>query len=746
MKDKASISKTAHAYVAKGQIDKAIAAWETLLAEQPDGNTYNTIGDLYLKKKDKSEAIEAYSKAAGIFKDEGFSLKAIAIYKKILHISPLEVDALVNLGELNAEKGLVGNAKENLSSAAEIYLKEGSKEKALEIFDKLVELAPEDVSLKLKITDLHLEIGLKEEASKGYSSIASHYLEKGEIEKAREYYQKALDCNPQNVPVFIGLSRIEEDAGNTEQAYEHLAKASSFAFDSSEFLSRFVRLSMATGNHESAKQALIKLNELEPANIIYKKQLGTIYMKEGLHNEAWKELQPYIDETIEREQWDESLELLENFRDTDPVEVSRRLIKVYKGKDDTQSSIKELKTLADICESKNLNEEALELCKDVIELNPEDEDMLLRIKDLEKKLGIEEPPPEVSLKEKSPDEVLSIVNTYLSQGLSQEAVSLLEKLTEHEPDNLACHEKLKDLYVEAGEKTKAFEQCMVIAKIHDRNNNIGGKDSIIAEATKLNPHDPRLAELSQTEKVEVLSDEDAASHEAGTTENIDEVLAEADFYAQQGLKDEAVKLYKKILSSDPNNAEVSKKLEALGSVGEPEEEVEVAAEDNAEVDSELKDIFHEFKKGIDSELGEHDGESRYDLGIAYKEMGLLDDAIKEFKIAEKDPEKALKSASMLALCHMDKKQYPLAIKEFKRVLEIMSPGDEGYLGARCDLADAYVKNKEYDQALNQYKAILKQDPKFRDVERKVKIIQSMDSKREQGKEKPKSKKDRVSYI
>lgn len=744
MRDKASISKAANAYVAKGQIDKAIAEWEKLLNEQPDGNTYNTIGDLYLKKKDKSEAIEAFSRAAGIFKDEGFSLKAIALYKKILHISPLEVEALVNLGELNAEKGLVGNAKENLSSAADIYLKEGSTERALDIFDKLIELSPSDVSLKLKITDLHLEIGLKEEASKGYSSIASHYQEKGEIEKAREYYQKALDCNPQNIAVFIGLSRIEEDAGNIDQAFDHLSRASSFAFDNSDFLSHFVRLSMTTGNLDNAKQGLIKLAELEPSNIIYKKQLGTIYLQEGIHDKAWEALQSYIDETIEQGQWDESLEFLEKFRDTDPVEVSRRLIKVYKGKDDSQSAIRELKTLADICESKNLNEEALELCKDVIALNPEEEDVLLKIKDLEKKLGIEAPASEVSLEGKSADEVLSIINTYISKGLLQEAVSLLERLTENEPDNLVYHEKLKDTYVEAGEKAKAFDECIVIAKLHNRNKNPEGKDSIIAEATKLNPDDPRLAELSKAEEVEVLTEEDAVSPAAGTTESIDEVLAEADFYAQQGLKDEAVNLYKKILSSDPNNAEVRKKLDALGIVEEPEEEVEFDAEDEVEADSELKDIFHEFKKGIDSELGEQDSESRYDLGIAYKEMGLLDDAIKEFKIAEKNPENAFKSASMLALCYMDKKQYPLAIKEFKRVVEIISPGDEGYLGAKCDLADAYVKNKEYDQALNLYKAILKQDPKFRDVERKVKIIQSMDAKEKQ--EKPKSKKDRVSYI
>jgi tetratricopeptide (TPR) repeat protein len=540
MRDKTSIAKSANAYAAKGQIDKAIAEWETLLGEKSDGNTYNTIGDLYLKKK---------------------------TYKKILHISPLEVNALVNLGELNAEKGLVGNAKENLSSAAEIYLKEGSTEKALEIYDKLIELSPADVSFKLKITDLHLEIGLKEEAAKGYTSIAAHYLEKGEIEKSREYYQKTLDCNPQDISAFIGLSRIEEDAGNIDQAYECLTKASSFAYENSDFLSHFVRLSMTTGNTDNAKQALIKLSEVEPSNFIYKKQLGTIYMKEGLHDKAWKELQPYIDETIEQGQWDESLELLENFKDTDPVEVKRRLINVYKGKkgkDDTQSAIRELKELADICESKNLNAEALKLCKEVIELNPDDEDVLFKIKDLEKKLGIEEPVSKMSLEGKSADEVLSEINRFFSEGRVEEAVSLLKGLTEKEPDNLSYHEKLKNLYIETGEKIKAVDECIVIAKLHDNSGNLSGKNSVLAEAIKLNPDDPRLDKLSKAEEIEVSSGDEAASPAAGATESSDEVLAEADFYAQQGLKDEAMNLYKKILSAEPNNTEVTKKLDALG--------------------------------------------------------------------------------------------------------------------------------------------------------------------------------------
>jgi tetratricopeptide (TPR) repeat protein len=173
--------------------------------------------------------------------------------------------------------------------------------------------------------------------------------------------------------------------------------------------------------------------------------------------------------------------------------------------------------------------------------------------------------------------------------------------------------------------------------------------------------------------------------------------------------------------------------------GKPVEEVTA----HATIDSDLKDIFHEFKKGIEEELGEQDSETRYNLGIAYKEMGLLEDAIREFKIVAKDPKKILQSSSMLALCYMDKKLYPLAIQEFKKITEVMVPTDDSYLGARCDLADAYVKNSDYNKSLKLYTEIYAQDPKFRDVARKVEIIKKLVS---EGKDEPKSKKDRVSYI
>ena len=126
--DKVAITAAAQNYLAKGQIDMAIAEWKKLLGESNEGNIYNTIGDLHLKKNSKKEAVEAFAKAADIFRKDGFTLKAIALYKKILNMSPSEVDALIALAELNEEKGLTGNAIENFLAASEIYKKEKKTE------------------------------------------------------------------------------------------------------------------------------------------------------------------------------------------------------------------------------------------------------------------------------------------------------------------------------------------------------------------------------------------------------------------------------------------------------------------------------------------------------------------------------------------------------------------------------------------------------------------------------------------
>ncbi len=753
MIDKSVITKAAQKFTAKGQIDKAITEWEKVLKESPDGNVYNAVGDLYLKKKAKRDAVEAFIKAAGIFREDGFYLKAMALYKKILNIAPSQVEALVSLAELNAEKGLVGNANENFLAAAEIYIRDGATEKALELYEKILKFTPFNINLKIKIAELYLKIGLKNEAIKEYLVVALDYLEKGEHKKAQEFYLRVIGFDSQNISALIGLSKVAEETNDIKQAHKYLNEAKSFAPDDTNVLFNCSKLAIKTNNMEEAKQALAKLVEIDPSNNRNKNLLGSIYLKEGLVEKAWEEIYPYVDEVLHAERWDEALELLNKFKEFDSLEVKRRLIATHKGKGNNDAAMNELKALAGIYDSKDLFQDSLQTYKELLELNPSDKAVQKRIKKLEKSLGVESfAPSEVTFEEKPVNEILSEVDVYVRHGKLDEAIGLLEKLKGREPDNIEIHTRLKDFYIKTGDKEKAVEECLSAAELYEKKGDLEAKNNIIADATHLNPDDPRLAVVSMPS---VEADEAEAPPEEGVipsveeaAESFEEKFSEADFYAQQGLKDEAIKLYEKLLETSPDNKEIMKKLQALKPAEKPEE-APVEAGAQTPIDSDLKEIFHEFKKGIDKELGEEDYETRYNLGIAYKEMGLLEDAIREFQVAAKDPKRTIQSSSMLALCYMDKGLYPPAIKEFRNIIDLMGPTDHGYLEAKCDLADACVKNKEHDTAIKLYKEIQAQNSSFKDIARKVSILESMPAEGKEGEEtkkKPKSKKGRVSYI
>jgi len=139
-------------------------------------------------------------------------------------------------------------------------------------------------------------------------------------------------------------------------------------------------------------------------------------------------------------------------------------------------------------------------------------------------------------------------------------------------------------------------------------------------------------------------------------------------------------------------------------------------------DPALAQIFEEFKKGVDQQLGKEDYDTRYNLGIAYKEMGLTDEAIAEFQLAAKDDGRLLECSSMLGLCFMEKGMPKLAVKWFEKGLKAPGRLDEEYQGLRYDLAAAHEASGDLDASLRIYSDIFSQDASFRDVGAKVRNL------------------------
>jgi tetratricopeptide (TPR) repeat protein len=141
-------------------------------------------------------------------------------------------------------------------------------------------------------------------------------------------------------------------------------------------------------------------------------------------------------------------------------------------------------------------------------------------------------------------------------------------------------------------------------------------------------------------------------------------------------------------------------------------------------DVSLEQIFREFKKGVEQQLNPEDYETHYNLGIAYKEMGLVDEAIGEFQLASKDPVRMIECCSMLGLCFLEKGLPQLALKWYRKGLESPNLREEERLGFLYDLAGIYQQTGDVSSAYNTYLEIYGINSNYRDVVFRVKELEA----------------------
>jgi tetratricopeptide (TPR) repeat protein len=129
----------------------------------------------------------------------------------------------------------------------------------------------------------------------------------------------------------------------------------------------------------------------------------------------------------------------------------------------------------------------------------------------------------------------------------------------------------------------------------------------------------------------------------------------------------------------------------------------------------VDELFSAFREGVEKQVKSDDYDTHYNLGIAYKEMILIDPAIEEFKIAMGDPERTLECCSMLSICEQARGDLGAAVEWLRQ--GILAPGfpPEDSIGLRYDLADIYLQLGHTGMASEEFKAVYEMDPDYRDV-------------------------------
>ncbi len=164
--NKEKVMDAARKFVDKGQIDKAVKEYLRIVHEDPkDVRVWLKIGDLYAKKGAKQDATETYLKVARFYHEQGFFLKAVAVYKQILKLDPRLVDVILKLAELYRQLGLMSDAMQHFESVAAHFHREGNTKEALATVKKLVDLDPENIATRIKLAELYSKEALVDEAA-----------------------------------------------------------------------------------------------------------------------------------------------------------------------------------------------------------------------------------------------------------------------------------------------------------------------------------------------------------------------------------------------------------------------------------------------------------------------------------------------------------------------------------------------------------------------------------------------------
>jgi tetratricopeptide (TPR) repeat protein len=151
------------------------------------------------------------------------------------------------------------------------------------------------------------------------------------------------------------------------------------------------------------------------------------------------------------------------------------------------------------------------------------------------------------------------------------------------------------------------------------------------------------------------------------------------------------------------------------------------------IDPGLAAIFDEFREAVEDDeppTQSGDYETHFNLGIAYKEMDLVDEAVEEFQQAaamappSDGTSRYFQCCNMLGHCFMQKQMHRLAIMWFKKGLETPALGEEEYQALRYEVGMAYEQMGDVDAAIEVFTEVYGVNVSYRGVADKLRELQT----------------------
>src|ERR1043165_9326647 len=204
--DKAKVLRAAEKYLAQGKIPAAIAEYRQIVENDADDfMALNVLGDLYSRAKQTSEAVACFKSIAEHYREQGFVLKAIAMYKKIERLQPGAPDIAGQLAALYEAQGLLVDARAQYMIVADSYARAGQTTKSLEVLRRVADLDPENIEIRRRLAEGYARENFQTEAAEAFTRVGELLLARGQHESALGPFLLALNIFPFDHAALIGM-------------------------------------------------------------------------------------------------------------------------------------------------------------------------------------------------------------------------------------------------------------------------------------------------------------------------------------------------------------------------------------------------------------------------------------------------------------------------------------------------------------------------------------------------------------
>jgi tetratricopeptide (TPR) repeat protein len=733
---------------------KAIQQMESGREASPDLSLYNRVGDLYLKINDTQAAVRHYERAVDLYADQGFFNNAIALCGKILRVNPGRTQTYLKLAQLHARKNVVIEAKRNLLEFIERMNAQGQLDEAFGAVKEFADQFSGSQEIRLMLVELLRASQRAEEAHEQLDKLCTELEASGDVIAARRTRERLessddgdqefaprrggdlifLDTGfgtpPSAPPAQAPIKPTPAPAPDPEPVVSLIEPAAPPAAADADVGTLLVPDSLMIEPSASNASPLgglehtghtISPDDVAAARLLEGIQLDTAAAEPG-------EVVP-LDLDIERmEPADTSVEAagvepeafgVDGASEDERIELGTT-VPVIDLSDELDASLQD--TLAPPGEAAPADADVGEAATAALDsIEP-------RAAPIPTPAGAEE--------------------GSIDAPAAGETVAELEQAVADHPDDPATHRALAEALLHGGDVARAREELGFAAQAYEGGELWEEASEVVGLLVTLAPDDIR----NHQKLVEF------AYRSGNKLRLIQAYLALADALVDVGEREKAEAVYQRVVDHEPDN---QRALSALRMIAAPAADLDDAVEPRGEsspprataapndfvdlgsliMDDGLprKDTrmrvgglpptedeqrnFEEtlaaFKRGIEENVELEDYHTHYDLGVAFKEMGLLDEAIAEFQKALRATEGRLRTAEALGTAFYDKGQFGVAENLLRRAVETLAGGDDDKIGLLYWLGRAREAQGKNAEAVGAYERALAVDIRFMDIGERV---------------------------